>query len=257
VLKITTAAIWLAPAVILLRRSSRATIAIVGIAAGAGLVWTMYADGIKQASPATSFLTSSMLREWNFGTLEQRLDPAAWATCIGWMAGLGLLAFIAPLRSGRSRLSVWCLATLVLGPLVFTNLYVVHDYYWMAVAPAAAVLIGLFVTNVLAGVPIAWQRPWALGLVAVFALSFIAYQRWWLPFTSVDTTGVLAHAEQIAAETDPDDLLAITHDSWNPAILFYADRRGYMEFDQVPPAPAGYIRYTCPSLGEPGVCIRE
>ena len=242
-LKITTAAIWLAPALLFLRRSSRATIGVVGIAACAGLAWTVYADGIKEASPATAFLTSSALREWNFGTLEQRLDPATWASSIGWLAGLGLLVFLAPLRSGRSRLSLWCVTTLALGPLVFTNLYAVHDYYWMAVAPAAAILIGLFATSVLEAVPVEWRRAWALGLAALFALSFVAYQRWLLPFSSADTTGVLAHAAQIAAETDPDDLLAITHDTWNPAILFYADRRGYMEFDRVPPAPGVHPLY--------------
>ena len=256
-LKITTAAIWLAPALFLLRRSSRVTIAVIAVFAAAGLVWTSSADGIKAASPATSFLTSAMLREWNFGTLEQRLDPATWVTFATWLAGLSLLVFLAPLRLGRSRLAIWALCTLGLGPLIFTNLYVVHDYYWMAVAPAAAILIGLFAANVTKAAPKPWRRSLALGMICLFALSYVVYPRWSLMFQSGDPTGVLAHAAQIAAETDPNDLLAITHDSWNPAILFYADRRGYMEFDRVPPAPSGYIHYTCPQLGQPGTCTRE
>ena len=74
-LKMTTAAIWLAPAVFLLHRSRLAAIALVATAAVVGVAWTTYADGIKAASQATAWLTSAALRDWNFGTIAQRLTP--------------------------------------------------------------------------------------------------------------------------------------------------------------------------------------
>ena len=115
-LKITTAAIWLAPAIFLLRRSRPASIALVATAAAAGLAWTGYTDAIKAANPATAWLTSAALRDWNFGTIAQRLDPAIWWTIFGrWLPGLGIVVFIAPFVVWRSRIGVWAIATLLLG----------------------------------------------------------------------------------------------------------------------------------------------
>jgi len=256
-LKITTAAIWLAPAIFLLRRSRVAALALVAIPAVAGFAWTAYTDGIKAASPATAFMTSTGLRDWNFGSLAQRLDPATWWTCLGWLAGLGLVVCLAPLVVRRSRIGTWAMATLILGPLVFTNLYVVHDYYWMAVAPAAAILIGLVVR--LAARP---DRPWLgetrqLALLVLFAASFVTYERWTLMFGAHDEVGVLPQAAQIRAMTDPDDLVRISQGSWSPAVLFYADRRGYMDDPHIPPGPPEYVHIVCPYPGNPGDCVRD
>jgi len=44
------------------------------IALGATLAWTRWADSIKEQNPFASYLTSSALREWNFGTLGQRFN---------------------------------------------------------------------------------------------------------------------------------------------------------------------------------------
>lgn len=257
-LKITTAAIWLAPAVFLLRRSRVASIAIVATAAAAGLAWTSYTDAIKAASPATAWLTSGMLREWNFGTIDQRLDPATWRIVLfRWLPGLGLIVFLAPFVVRRSRIGIWALATLILGPLVFTNLYVLHDYYWMAVAPAAAILIGQVVSRAFRITSSSWRRASILGMTVLFALSFGIYPRWRLMFRPGNGVDILQRAAQIRAATNPDDLVAIDDGTWGPEILFYADRRGYMEDPRVPPAPPGYILFKCRSPVPPGQCVRQ
>lgn len=255
-LKITTAMIWLAPALLLLRRHRAAALALVSIVGLAGIAWSAYADAIKDGTPATAFLTSAALRDWNFGTFAQRLDPTTWITCLGWLAGLGFVAIAAPATTDRSsRLAIWSMATLLLGPLVFTNLYVVHDYYWMAVAPAVAILTGVVVSAFLAQPA---RRGRRLILVTVlFALSFVAYPRWTLMLGDADPDGVLRMAADVRGASDPDDLVAISNGDWSPAILFYAERRGYMEFDSVPPAPPGYVHFTCPRAGAAGRCIRQ
>lgn len=256
-LKITTAAIWLAPAIFLLRRSRPASIALVATAALVGLVWTNYADGIKAASPATAWLTSAGLRDWNFGTIAQRLDLATWRMVFfRWLPGLGLVVFLSPFVIRRSRIGMWALATLLLGPLVFTNLFVVHDYYWMAVGPAAAILIGMVVERALR-VSAPGRRVAAVAALAgIFALSFYVYPRWILMIRPRAGVAVLERAAQIAAVTTPDDLVAIDGYGWSPELLFYADRYGYMEDDRVPPAPAGYVHFHC-SHGSKGVCTRD
>ncbi|MFL5675763.1 MAG: ArnT family glycosyltransferase, partial [Chloroflexota bacterium] len=256
-LKITTAAIWLAPAVLLLRRSKLGAVAVAAVPAFAGIAWTSYTDAIKSHSAATMFLTSGRLTEWNFGTIAQRADPQTWLTWLGFVAGLGLLVLAAPIVVRTVRILWWSLLTLILGPLIFTNLYFVHDYYWMAVGPAAAILSSAVACRLVLSVPPTWRRTSVLGLIAVFAISFVLYPRWVVMFRMEPEGQVLMRAAQIQAATAPEDLVAIDEDSWSPAILFYADRRGYMEDANVPPAPPGYVRFRCPVPGAIGDCVRE
>jgi hypothetical protein len=256
-LKITTAAIWLAPAILLLRRSRVAAIAIVATAAAVGLAWTGYTDAIKAASPATAWLTSISLRDWNFGTIAQRLDLATWRTIFtSWLPGLGLVVFLAPFVVWRSRIGLWALATLLLGPLVFTNLYLVHDYYWMAVGPAAAILIGEVASRAFRLRSSVWRGASIGILVGLFALSFHVYPRWFLMLRPGAGVALLDRAAQIRAATTPSDLIAIDGYGWSPELLFYADRRGYMEDPRVPPAPPGYVHFTC-QAGARGACVRH
>ena len=257
VLKITTAAIWLAPAIFLLQRSRLASISIVATAAAAGLVWTGYTDAIKATSPATAWLTSAALRDWNFGTIGQRLDPGTWGRIfLHWLPGLGLVVFLAPFVIWRSRLGVWALVTLLLGPLVFTNLYWTHDYYWMAVGPAAAILIGMVADRALR-LKAPTRRVAAVALLTgLFALSFFVYQRWILMLHPGAGSAILGRAAQIQAATAPGDLVAIDGYGWSPELLFYADRSGYMEDPRIPPAPSGYIHFHC-TTGAKGVCVRD
>jgi hypothetical protein len=65
---------------------------------------------------------------------------------------------------------------------------------------------------------------------------------------------LLDRAAQIRAATNPGDLIAIDGYGWSPELLFYADRRGYMEDPRVPPAPPGYVHFTC-HAGARGVCV--
>jgi hypothetical protein len=258
--KITTAAVWLVPALLLLRRSRLMAVAIVGVSLGAGLVWTAYADAIKAASPAIAGLvsTTTSMRIWNFGTLAQRLDPATWLTMAGWAVGLLVpLLILAPRVLGASRLGLWAIGTLLLGPLVLTNLYAVHDYYWMAIAPAMAILVGLVIQRLLTMPDRRAARIRLMGAGVLVGLSFIAYPRWINAYNGTDELGTLRLAAEIRSETAPGDLVAISGQDWSPAVLFYADRRGYMEWLGAPPVPAGYVHFACPPDGMAGDCVRE
>jgi 4-amino-4-deoxy-L-arabinose transferase-like glycosyltransferase len=255
--KITTFGVWLLPGIFLLPRSRGAAVLVLGVGGATGLAWTAFADSIKAASPATSFLTSRSLLEWNFGTLTQRLDPAMYVDAGRWLAGVGLVVLLAPLLVRRNRLYAWSAATLVSGPLVFFNLYVEHDYYWMAVLPAAAILIGGVVTRFVRepSPPIKRRRLILAGLL--FVVSFLVYDRWALMFGAHDEAHVLERAAQVRSATAAGTLVAISDTTWSPAILYYADRYGYMEYPDVPPAPVGYVRFVCPPPDEAGMCVPD
>lgn len=89
---------------------------------------------MKAKNPMAHFLRSSELRAFNFGTWEQRLQSATWTGLLAhtvsgvmpiWLA-LGGLAVALGLR--RSRMpAVLSVVAFLGGPLIFFNLYYLHD----------------------------------------------------------------------------------------------------------------------------------
>ncbi len=189
--KITTAVFWILPfALLAVRRDddrqtgrSWAGAWFMSLAPLAvGLAWTRHADAIKAATAATAWLTSGELQAWNFGTMAQRIDMGAWSTILenaALLAGgiaLPLLAWPAvrfATAERQMRFWIWIAAT-VAGPiLIFFNLYVVHDYYAIAVSASVAALVGLGV----AGLPL--LRPLLRTVVATLAV--VAWVMVWSP----------------------------------------------------------------------------
>jgi multisubunit Na+/H+ antiporter MnhF subunit len=130
---------------------------ILGVAAGLG--WARYADAVKSRNPLTHFLTSAGLSDWNFGTLGQRFDPGAYVPVLlrvgAEIAGplwLGLVfavlgIILAPTRVDRLRRAGW-LGTAVAAPLLFFNLYHVHNYYLIGIFPAIVASVGIGIVAV-------------------------------------------------------------------------------------------------------------
>ena len=182
--KPTTAVFWVLPALAYRPKSPSARrqearalwlAALVLVPLVRPLLWTHHADAIKAASPTTAWLTSDAFREWNFGTLSQRLDQrhVGRSSSTGFGAHRRLRGDRRSSSSQRSRsrspqrlfwLGIGLAA--VLPPLVFTNLYYQHDYYLAAVTPAFAALIGL-------GVGFVWRllprRPVVRGVARLQA----------------------------------------------------------------------------------------
>jgi 4-amino-4-deoxy-L-arabinose transferase-like glycosyltransferase len=244
--KITTAAFWALPvaAVILARDSKR--VAAAARAAGAiaaplvvGLAWLAYAGGVRSRNEFAAVLSGTALTDWGFGSVAQRLDPDEWTSVAnhGWLAlGGGLLAgatialAIAAIIGARERRLWIALAGLVaIAPLILFNLYSVHDYYWIAVTPAASALIG-------GGAAEAWRRLRAarqrlsasLAFGAALIIGLSQSSDYWGPIyaaTAVDPESVLPAAAALAEKSRPEDL-ALVGPGWSPAILYYARRSG-------------------------------
>ena len=251
--KPTTAIFWIIPGLLYRpegsgassrrRRVDPAVILVVCGPIAAALLWTRHADAIKAKSPTTSWLTSGELRTWNFGTLGQRLDPYVWQviservaySVVGLFAVFLPVALVAAIRSRQWPFWVGIASAALLPPLVFTNLYFVHDYYLAAVTPAFAALAGFGIGYVWSALP--RQRAitvatLAIAVAAVFALADWSRGYWQLIDESRNDPVVLPLAREIAALTRPDDYVAVVGLDWSPAVLYYAHRRGHM----VPPA---------------------
>jgi hypothetical protein len=251
--KPTTAAFWLLPALgyrptnprVTSRGRTAAVLALlVLVPLAATALWTRHADAIKVASPVTDWLTSSELEDWNFGSLSQRFDRGVWGVIVGrvvvhviGLAGVALLAvaLVALARSVQRLFWVGVVLAGALPPLVFTNLYLVHDYYLAAVTPALAALLGLaagFIWRHLP--PKAPIRAVAAVTGLLLAASTVGFDHayWRHAWDDEPDPATLALARQLARVSEPDDRIGVIGLDWSPAVLYYADRWGLMIVDQ-------------------------
>lgn len=205
------------------------------VALAATAAWVAHGDAIKHSNPYTGFLASTELNRWNYGTLALRTEPSFWQhigenitrnlLCEG---ALAIALVCVALATARARwTALVCLIGFLTGPLVFANLYHIHDYYYAA---NALLLVGA------AGVALAsaWDHPhfpaaarWtALG--TILALQYYAFDRsyHYYYWKAAPPPPDLA---TIARETTPaDGVLLISGDDWNPLLPYYAQRRAVM-----------------------------
>lgn len=275
--KITTGAFYLLP-LLAWRREGRPillrdplALLLVAVPALAGLAWTRYIDAVKAASPATAFQTSDRMIEFNFGTPGMRVDPDTLlpigaALFIG-LGGAGLLLWLPAAIGFLRRLPQALVVAAIIAiptigaPLVLTPLYSTQNYYPAAISPAIALMVG-------AGASWAWERRrrwggrtvlaagiacWALALLLTADLWLMAYR------PVVDRDGSLAAAAYVRERSAPGDWVVIDGRGWDPTILYYADRRGYMldrrrgaidDLERLRSDPRYTLFVSCPYEGE-------
>lgn len=128
------------------------------ISIAATYVWTRHCDALKALHPYQPLIsTSDEIREWNFGTLDQRMNWRLWqrwvfgyngwtvalSPLLGWFGVIVLTAaiIVAIATAGRRiYLGLTLLTAWLACPLVFFNLFR-HDYYQTAVTVWACALV--------------------------------------------------------------------------------------------------------------------
>lgn len=212
-----------------------ALVASMPVAAGIG--WVIYSDYLKELNPYGRILTSSSLREFNFGTLGLRFTGKFWQAIayssfqhVITFPALALtvtgMFFVAP---AYRRFALVCLGCYCVGFLTFANLYYVHDYYYYASAFFLIVAAGSIVAGFLrvkkfrAGIALASVAAvWISGPLAFFLSYGGFYLRPNPPIPSL--------AEVIKESTNRSDILAALDFDWNPTIPYVAQRRAIMVF---------------------------
>ena len=288
--KSTTGVIYLVPLVVLVlgawyrgrlpvaRRSvyALAVLALFWVPLLLAAGWTLYADGVRASNPASAWFSSSGgLVGYYFGTLQQKLDPTTWFTLVDEAQGLlfggafwlwGLLALAAAWSLTRRAFAIALILSAGIGPLLFTTQYLVpgQEYYMAAISPLVGIGIGLAAGWL-------WrERHHPVGKVVLISLALgwaitlhLSQGYWGRQFLAVDDSQqILPAAEFVAAHTQPDELVALAGDDWDPSIFYYARREGLMVRGQVGPdsyphlRQLGYTRlFVCP-LGRaaPNAC---
>jgi hypothetical protein len=203
-----------------------------------GVIWVKIADNIKAQNPiAEVMLTSKNISEWNYGTLKQRLSLETWQHnfkhVTTWIAPpisliiLGLLILNA-LRQPDKRWNCFVfLAGFAAGPLIFTNLFYVHAYYWFA--------NGLFLYCAAAtGLPTKTTKEQILSTLTVLLISKFGIQTWEskaepiLKKTPLISHVELAYTHTIAKHIPKDKILMGVGMDWDPMAAFYAKRKALL-----------------------------
>jgi hypothetical protein len=224
-------------------------------------VWVQYSDAVKTANPFGSQLTSASLREWNFGTLEQKLAFATYKTVFwdrvfvpnaGGLLGIALIMG-AVLLAGTTRVRaiVVCgLALFALPILIFTNLHIVHDYYQ---AGCVLFLIGVLAVVVAGWLPTVVSRPAVIPVVtALLVLSnLVEFSAGYGPVArktfDVSHERTLAIGDVLRRYTPLNSGIVVFGNDWNSDIAYYSQRKSFTvpvwfsQYDRVSVEPARFL----------------
>ncbi|WP_438479501.1 ArnT family glycosyltransferase [Oleiharenicola lentus] len=207
----------------------------VGLALGAVLWWIARSDAIKHSNPFTGFLASTELQRWNYGWLGLRFEMSFWMQLtknvtenILSEGAIALTVLCATFATSQARRVAYvCIAAFFAGPLIFANLYHVHDYYYTANALLLTGVTGLLLAS-------AWDNPrltaasrWALLLV-LFLVQYRAFDRGYHYYYWKEAPQPPALAEIVREITPEDGVILIYGWDWNPLIPYYAQRRTIM-----------------------------
>lgn len=244
--KITTFLVFGCPALALvmlsLRRPTRAFVPTLiaslvpaTVALGVAWWWIQHGDAVKDSNPFTGFLAARELRAWNFGSWNLRFDSSFWIhlqeNIVGYNLAEGAIAIAlicTPFASSlRRRVAGVALLGFISGPLVFANLYHVHDYYYAANALLLLSAAGLMLASV-------WDDPrlprganW-LALVLVLSFQWHAFYRGYYSHHRHPAPPAPELAQIIREAVPSDDVVLVYGADWNPLLPYYFQRRALM-----------------------------
>jgi Dolichyl-phosphate-mannose-protein mannosyltransferase len=221
----------------LLARSSL----VVGVPVLISMAWIHYSDALKSASPlAAGSITSKALSNWNYGTIAQKLSAEVWRHIFDNSAifntlfanGLVFLAIAICLLMNRKR---WAETTVlfacfIFAPMIFTNLYFVHDYYFYANGLFFSLALGFAVVSVLESDN--GRSGLIAGLLLFYILQSLAiaqYRERYLNVQQINNISLQNICLSIRQHTAADDVILIYGYDWSPPIPYYSGRKALMD----------------------------
>jgi hypothetical protein len=222
----------------ILLANSLALLAGVAIAFFALREWTHHADALKSLNPYGLKLTSTALRDWNFGNLRQRFSGDLWQGVLikrmmtkdAWLP-LVLLLATALWQSRKDRRRLGCiLVCILLGVmplLLFSNLHIVHNYYQsanhifllLAIAGSGALIL---------------ERPRQPALIQAMAAAILLFyvisdgrifKNDYLDYANKQSDEKLEISRLINTSTDPSSAILILGDDWDSSFPYLSRRR--------------------------------
>lgn len=198
---------------------------------GSAYLWTHLADEIKKKGSFTEFLTSSNLKAWNFGTVEQRFDVTNWITFahrLEFFTGsifLLFVAFLVEIRSEKKVALAWA-SQIAIGLVLFTNLYRVHEYYFFTLLAPSVALISMLITGLTNR-----AKPARRKLSTYLLLFAVVMMSWSSPYVVREKSVFYPNAKnelskELTKFTNMSDSIVLLGCDWDPTTFYYANRSG-------------------------------
>ena len=203
-------------------------------------IWVNFTDAQKLLNPmAADFITSKALRDWNFGTIAQKLSRSQWRNYLtrtlndvfGGLIISVMALVILPIFTSKKLLSYGLSLLFILTVAIFTNLHFVHNYYPYANAIFLLGASGFTIMGLIEKQRKIWQSVgwFFLALILLSQLQF--YRAFWYP-TKLHGDSYLEIASQVQTVTSPEGVLLIYGDYWSSLIPYYSQRRALMIHNQ-------------------------
>ncbi|HEY6393586.1 MAG TPA: glycosyltransferase family 39 protein [Bryobacteraceae bacterium] len=202
----------------------------------AGMAWVRFADSVVARNElAASFLLSSTLHKYVFGTLADRVLPELWDTVSARMlpevlgttaAFFGLLVLL-PLAQRYSRHVAICTVLFFVAILVNPHLQRFHPYYQTANGIFLIAAAGFLIFGLMHGGESHRIAGYAF-FVLLIAGCLYRYYNSYFPFQQKEFTGLALVGAEVEKHARPDQLIIVKGHDWNSEIPFYSHRRALM-----------------------------
>ncbi|WP_342624662.1 hypothetical protein [Pseudomonas alkylphenolica] len=225
-----------------------------------GFGWAFYTDIVKVKNEFGTYITSSALSQWNWGTVSQRFSEKLYVEVI-WMrmlkdnlgGGLGLALMLgAMLFSKNIKLKLVIGASILLGVLplyIFTNLHLIHLYYQSA---NAIFLIFSLSVALVAMCELVRSTGVLLGLFLILMVSnYVAFSRGYYgdikATFNVANNQELAVASAIKNNVKPEQAFVAFGNDWSSVLAYYSERKSftvpnwYKNYNDVLANPESYL----------------
>ncbi|MEM1156977.1 MAG: glycosyltransferase family 39 protein [Verrucomicrobiota bacterium] len=205
--------------------------------------WVKVADTLKGDNPLSVEHTSRALRDWNFGSLEQKLNLETWGRMVDQIHltvfhpvlifAFLLVAFLMSRLRYRILLVIGAVCYGV--PLVvFTNLYYVHDYYFCANSVFLLTALGCGAAGIYQ------NRARALGVTYIALLIVCLNYQYLKGYHYLESTNhdyILPLAQFIQQRVPQEGIIVIYGypGGRNPELTYYSQRKSIMFIDQATP----------------------
>ena len=202
--------------------------------------WIQHSDAVKSLNPNGISLTSTSLKTWNYGTIEQRFSHAFWfdlilkRTVLGHLgAGLGLIVIIIFLLSrsdSKNKSVVVALILTFFAPLfVFTNLHIVHWYYQVSNQIYLFLALAIILGNWIERIPKKFANTAVSLVIIISIINFSVFQVKFSEYAEKDFTTqnsqILSVADFIKNHTRSNEYVLIYGQDWSSALAFAAERK--------------------------------
>lgn len=206
-------------------------------------IWINYGDYLKSQNPMAEFIISTNLNDWNFGTLQQKLSLDVWKQIIGFAFPTEIFSYkvlfsflIIGLILNRKYWKEIILSLLFVlsGPLIFTNLYYVHNYYHYANSIFISISFGFVIISLIEhSSNMKIQSVLSYIIVPVMLLLFfLGYTGSYYYASQInDNTEFISFANIVKANTSNDDVLLIYGHGWDSSLPYYSQRKSLMVND--------------------------